>query len=143
MVSKIKIIAKELGWKGEKTPKSRKFLADLKDALDSYSDTSYKDVEKYIENVRCHSCSDNYLEKIIFVVARSPYDIERLKHDFNAYTILIYNPNTDTDDVSNHADAGIFSYKYDEYILNDGSLEDLQVTAENFVERILKDGPDY
>ena len=40
----VKEVAKFCGWNGQKTPKDRKFLSDLKDILTQWDDIPYKDI---------------------------------------------------------------------------------------------------
>ena len=44
----IKQMARVGGWNGEKDPKSRKMLSDLKDLLTDWDDVPYKRVEKAV-----------------------------------------------------------------------------------------------
>ena len=122
-VSKVKEIAKVAGWNGEKDDKGRRFLADIKDAMDAYDNLSWKNVDKVIEE------DPNY---IYFINARSNYDIDYFKQRWNAKTILIERPGTPLI-FSNHADAGVMDYDYDITICNDGNLENLRNKAIQFL----------
>ena len=45
----VKIIAATaFGWNGEKTPRARKFLSDLKDLLTEWNDIPFKDIQKKV-----------------------------------------------------------------------------------------------
>lgn len=147
MVSGVKRIAKTAGWDGNKTPKDRKFLSDLKDLLDENFDYSFKYVKSFINDQKrlpffIQYDTDNL---VTFIVARSPKDIGRLKRTFKAHTLCITRKSADTNvgNASNHADRNIFDYDYDEYISNDGTLKELEIKAKDFIERILENGADY
>ena len=122
-VDKVKEVAKIAGWNGEKDDKGRRFLADIKDAMDAYDNLSWKNVDKVIEE------DPNY---IYFINARSNYDIDYFKQRWNAKAILIERPGTPLI-FSNHADAGVMDYNYDIVICNDGNLENLRNKAIQFL----------
>ena len=128
-VDKVKEVAKIAGWNGEKDDKGRRFLADIKDAMDAYDNLSWKNVDKVIEE------NPNY---IYFINARSNYDIDYFKQRWNAKTILIERPGTPLI-FSNHADAGVYDYKYDIVIKNNGNIDDFKNKAKSFLisEKIL------
>ena len=141
MADAAKDVARYCGWNGEKTPKNRKFLSDLKDLLDNWGDTSFKNVEKFIDALfEIEQGVDNW---IVFVMSREPKDIERLKRRFNAYTIYISNYQAEKEPATNHADADIKCFTYDEYISNNSTLDELELKSKDFVERIMKNGFDY
>lgn len=122
-VDKVKEVAKLAGWDGEKDGKGRRFLADIKDAMDAYGKLSQKNVDKVIEEDPYH---------IYFVNARSNYDIDYFKQRWNAKTILVERPGSPIF-FSNHADAGVMDYNYDIVIYNGGNLESLRHQAIQFL----------
>ncbi len=145
IVDATKYLASMIGWNGQKTPKNRKFLCDLKDLLDENFDYSFKYIESYVKNRLNLKIFLQSNIDILFIIARSPKDIKRLKEEFNAYTLCITEVAADKNikNASNHADKEIFDYNYDEYISNDETLKELEIKAKDFVERILRNGPDY
>ena len=122
-VDKVKEVAKVAGWDGEKDDKGRRFLADIKDAMDVYDKLSWKNVDRVIEEAPYY---------IYFINARSDYDIDYFKKRWNARTILVEKPNIPLI-FSNHADARVMDYEYDIVIHNDGDLEDLRNKALQFL----------
>ena len=127
-VDKVKEAAKILvGWNGEKDEISRKLLVDLKQLSISYNDAP----TKYICNMadKFKESSDN----LMFVHIREAEEIEKAKKLLNAKTLLITNPRVQLI-TSNDSDGKVNEYKYDYYIENDGTLEDLKEKAKNFVE---------
>lgn len=135
-VDLVKRLAKQLGWNGEKTLKDRKFLSDLKDLLTEWNDIPFKDTEKFVTVVKMK----NKLKKcdgIIFIHCREPQEIDRLKKEFNAITLLIRRDAAENQEVSCHSDRNVLNYEYDCVIENNGNLEDLKNKAYNFLKIII------
>lgn len=122
-VDHVKTVATLAGWDGVKDERGRRFLADIKDAMDRYDELSKKNVDKVIEANPNH---------IYFINARSPEDIEYFCKKWGALSVLITNPRI-SPITSNHADAKVLEYKYDFVIKNDGDLEWLEKKAEFFM----------
>ena len=146
MVDKIKVIARRAYWDGSKDLRDRKFLSDLKDLLDEYSDFSFRDVEERIGSSlkyynRCwrdFSKGDLQLEPkepIFFVHAREPKDLKRWKDEHGARALLIQRPNIEGV-YGNHADDQVFNYSYDYTLYNTGTLDELYELAQRFIEQI-------
>lgn len=132
-IDKIKEVAKHCGWLGGKTEKDRKFLSDLKILTSEYSDLSYQHVAAHI-----HSFLDAYETRweVMLIDIREPEEINRVKKDFNAKTILIENPRI-PDITSNMADANVRNYIYDYIIINDGTLDDFRTTVRDWASEVL------
>lgn len=126
----IKSVAKRLGWDGGKTEKDRKFLSDLKQLSSEYNNAPLNDMKKVYNEFM-----SNNTEELLFLHIREPEEIEIAKNLFDAEILLIKNPNIKNID-SNEADRNVYSYSYDHVIYNDGTLEDLDTKAENFVDMI-------
>jgi hypothetical protein len=77
IVDLVKEIAKDLGWNGEKTPKDRKFLSDLKHILPESDDIPIKDTERRINDflypIRYHGLDEK--EAAIFIMCREPKEM--------------------------------------------------------------------
>ncbi len=122
-IDKVKEIAVLCGWDGKKTPKSRKFLSDLKDLTDEFS------------NLSSHSIDDKINEfyksdaQILFLHAREPEQIEKLTDTYGAYSLLIRRNNYSTDP-SNHADKNVYNFSYDFQVKNPGD------TMENYKKEV-------
>ncbi len=128
MVDKIKEIAKECGWNGEKTLRSRKFLSDLKDLCDDFCGTSRESVKAKIKEFNEDSNS-----RLLFIHAREPEDIIWLEEQFHAKSILVKRDNYRTETL-NHADANVYEYDYDYVVKNPGtSLDDYILEADEFL----------
>lgn len=140
-VDEVKRIAFECGWDGKKTLKSRRFLSDLKDLLTNYNDLPFQDIKQFAINFENDLIASNKEDfpHLLFVDAREPEGIQRLQNELGAVSLLIRRPDTEFGAVSNHADAEVFNYNYDYVIINDGSIEDLNNKAINFIELLFYD----
>lgn len=123
----VKEIALQAGWDGTKDEAGRKFLSELKDAMERYHDIPNTKVDEFIQS---------HPDSIIFVNAREPHNVQRYVDKYGAVTVMVINPNA-TQVQGNHADEGVYEYIYDYYIENSGDLEMLKESAKNFLD-ILK-----
>lgn len=129
-VDKVKEAAKILvGWNGEKDDVSRKMLSDLKKISVEYNEAPTKYIKSMADKFQL---SD---EQLMFVHIREVEEIEKAKKLLNAKTLLITNPRIKII-TSNDSDGKINEYNYDYYVLNDGTLEDLKLKAEQFIKRL-------
>lgn len=127
-VDKVKEAAAILvGWNGEKDEVSRKLLVDLKQLSIAYNDAPTKYICSMAEKFK--GSEDN----LMFIHIREAEEIEKAKKLLDAKTLLITNPRVQLI-TSNDSDGKVNEYKYDYYIENDGTLEDLKEKAKNFVE---------
>lgn len=130
----VKEIARICGWNGEKTPRNRKFLSDLKDLLTEWNDFPFQQVSHKIEmaNLIWDSVGYSNKETIIFVMCREPQEIQKFVDAYGAKTLLIRRGDHSTNP-SNHADAEVENYRYDYIVENNSTLEGLKLTAKEFV----------
>ena len=129
-VDKVKEAAAILvGWNGEKDEVSRKLLVDLKQLSIAYNDAPTKYICGMAEKFK--DSEDN----LMFIHIREAEEIEKAKKLLNAKTLLITNPRVQLI-TSNNSDGKVNEYKYDYYIQNDGTLEDLKEKAKKFVEEL-------
>ena len=137
-VDKVKEIAYEVGWDGQKTLEARKFLSDLKDLFTKFNDMPANDIKAYLrgweEDLRYFHVGDQ--PHVLFVDDREPEHIEKLKKELNAITLLIRRPGDELVDTSNHADKNVFEYEYDYVIDNNDDIEHLSYFAEVFLNSI-------
>ena len=118
---------------GEKTEEYRLLCSDLKDRLTKYDDIPFKDVASIVADFK-----NNLIEtEVLLIDIREPEEIARAVETFGAKTILIRNPNVKKIE-SNHADRDVENYDYDYIIENNGTLEQLESVAKDFVETIIK-----
>lgn len=123
----VKEVAKFCSWSGTKTPQDRKFLSDIKDALEEWDNVPNKKVEEYIEHL-----SDYDEPQILFIHAREPHNIQYYKDKYNAITVLMVNDRIEQV-TSNHADFEVYDFTYDYIIDNNGDLEQLKSSAKTFM----------
>ena len=131
-IDKVKAAARNLGWDGVKDEKGRKFLSELKYFANQYYPISVNTVREAIEENPRAAC--------IFVHCREPKEIDKIKEEFDAITILIKNDEDDTEVnniPNNYSDQNVLNYNYDYIIDNNGTLQDLEKTAKKFITEVL------
>lgn len=139
----IKQIARRCGWTDNKTLKNKKFLSDLKKLLIDYDDLPFKKVvhevnEYHLELFQQIKEDDLTLEtkrSLVFIHCHEPEEIKKLITHFNAISLLIKREGI----LQDALDAALNGYKYQFIISNDGSLEDLDKLARDFVDKIFQD----
>ena len=139
-IDPIKQLLKEVGWDGEKTPKARKALSDIKKILTEFNNYPFtislkiaKTFASSLENLGIGYTED---EATIFIDCREPSEIEKFKQA-GARTILITRPNMDLNhqEYSNESDIHVNDYDYDITINNNGSKTDFEKKIRSFVKR--------
>lgn len=128
-VEEVKNAAKVLGWTGTKDKKDRKFLSDLKKLSEEYNDYPFICmVDKVAE------WEEQNNNGFLFIQIRERDNIIRAVKEFGAKTIIVKNPRVGQI-FSNSSDGHVLEYDYDIRIINDGSMEDLEQKAKEFVEK--------
>ena len=127
-VEYVKQVAYDLGWDGTKTNRNRKFLSDLKRALTDWDDVVFKKIK---ERLYLLDCSE--YDYIVFIDIREPSEIERAVKELNATTVLIKRDSVEDREYTNSSDSHVFDYEYDVVIDNNGDLQDLTKSAEEFL----------
>lgn len=123
----VKEIALQAGWNGIKDEAGRRFLSELKDAMEHYHDIPNAKVDEFI---KAHP------DNIIFVNAREPHNIQYYKDKYNAITVLVVNQNA-KEIQGNHADENVCDYEYYDLIIrNNGTIVELKDKAEIFLEYV-------
>lgn len=125
-INYVKLMARGMGWRGEKDYKSRRFLSDLKDALTRWNDKPYRIIQESIEDANALGYN------AIFIDCREPDEIKRFVQDYGAITILVQRGETVI--FGNHADDDVKNYQYDIVIDNSRGLDELKQEATIFVE---------
>lgn len=145
IIDPAKKIAIQVGWRGRKEEKDRKFLAELKTLLDNYKGFSFNATIDFVAGKMAefnYSFNPEKMAHIVCIIAREPRDIEAFKTYFTdqgiqVESILIRRAEAEKNLPDNHADQGIFDYNYSIQIANNGSIEDFKKTAISVVEKIL------
>ena len=134
----VKKVALYCGWNGEKTPRNRKFLSDLKDLLTEWDDVPLKQLEFekgiWDDILASEGVTDDCA---LFICVREPKEIQKLVDVFGATTVFISRNEAENKETSNHADEEVFDYTYDYWIMNNGTLDELKDSAD-FLLEILK-----
>ena len=134
IVDFIKDLALEFGWNFQKTPKDRKFLAELKNLLEEWNDVPFQKTCEDIEQFEWELDSLDIADQgMVLICAREPKDIERFKQKYNARTILIRRQEVTNDKQSNAADSGVENYNYDFIIDNNSTIEELSKKTKEFL----------
>lgn len=124
MVDIVKIMVGKMGLVSHvKDETYRKFLSDIKLALEAYLDLPFKSVTQAVDVLLRDDSTD-----IIFIDMREPYDIERISKLYDITTVLVYNPRV-ADITSNIADASVYDMAYDYVVENSGDLDLLWESA--------------
>ena len=139
-VDVVKEVAEHCGWNGEKTPKHRKFLSDLKDLLAEWNDVPYQSIRRDIARVRllAEQYNVDHEKFVVFIHCREPEEIARFVKEYNATTVIIRRPQVESETQSNHADKGVFDYEYDVTIYNDNTIDHLKFAVDFFLDKLLK-----
>ena len=128
-VTKVKEIAKSIGWDGGKTEKDRKFLSDLKLLCTEYNNMPFNSMKEKVSEFI------NGDANALFIDIREPNEIEIAKQAFNAETVLVKRDSV-MHITSNMADKNVYNYQYDYVIENNGDLADLNDAAKMFVNKV-------
>ena len=128
-VTKVKEIAKAIGWDGGKTEKDRKFLSDLKLLCTEYNNMPFNSMKEKVSEFI------NGDANALFIDIREPNEIEIAKQAFNAETVLVKRDSV-MHITSNMADKNVYNYQYDYVIENNGDLADLNDAAKMFVNKV-------
>lgn len=136
-VDTIKKAAQVLGWNNTKTPENRKFLSDLKKLWIEWDDGVFKDIKRRLSVIEKHyevyDISPN--RAIVFIDSREPAEIDRLKRELGARTILIERPSgADDARILNSSDRDVNNYTYDIKIINSRDLDYMHELAKKFIE---------
>lgn len=134
----VKEIAAKCGWKGEKTPKNRKFLSDLKDLLTEWNDVPFETVKFYIRNtfLAYENLGVDTDKLVFFIHCREPKEIQKFVDRMGAKALIVRRLEAEEQKQSNHADSNVFNYDYDYVICNNGTKEDLFDESKRFLEKI-------
>ena len=137
----VKKIAVMLGWDELKTPEDRKFLSDLKKLLTDWKDVPFTYTKNSINETYRHFI--NQLKTppdrvLFFVHCREPEEIERFKKELGAITVIIRREEYEQMNQSNSSDENVLNYEYDYEIWNNKELDDLQLEAIKFVDKMVK-----
>ena len=127
-VDNVKKVATTMGWCGGKTEKDRKFLSDLKLLWTGYNDSPFKSMKAMINTFKRHT---EY--EALFLHIREPNEIQRMVDCCGAKALLVKSNRVESIK-SNMADANVNDYEYDYVVNNDGTLEDLEKRALEFIE---------
>ena len=126
----VKEVAVEFfGWNGLKGEEDRKFLSNMKQFLNEYTDLIEYDL-------RC--AYDNFMEsdaRFLLIDIRETDEIEKYKRMFNAITVFIENPRAKKI-ATNSSDKQVEETVYDYTISNHYCLDSLKMEVNRFIKEI-------
>lgn len=132
-VSKVKEIAKIIGWTDAKTEKDRKFLSDLKLLTTEYNNMPLNDMKEYADYFMNVSKDDDV--RMLFLHIREPEEIAKAVDEFKEYNVktILVKRDSIKHITSNMADENVYNYDYDIVINNNGTIENLKEKAKCFL----------
>ena len=116
----------------KKTDKDRQLLETINNALESYDDIPMKDI---CENVIYAIAKADFRNLYIFVDIRKPENIKRFIEKFPDTKTVYIDDGKELSEAT-ESDHSVKDYNYDYYIMNDGSLTDLQNAVEKFIKEL-------
>lgn len=134
IVDPVKEIASTLGWTGNKSDADRKFLYELKQALDNYKDSNYGWIREQVELFDKGKLAPY---KVLCIDMREEHQVERARKDFGAKIVLVKRSGV-KDITTNPADANVYKINYDITVDNSGSLDELKEEAKKFVKKYIE-----
>lgn len=138
----VKAVAQFAGWNGSKEEKDRKFLHELKMALEEWDNSPNQKVFDQI-NVVLNNEILNKRNWLFFVNIREPKCIgafikqNETATGLSCKTMLVENANV-APIISNPADGEVRYYYYDTIISNSSDLENLKKWAHDYLEYVQK-----
>lgn len=133
-IDPIKELARMAGWRGEKTDKARKYLADLKALCVAYNNYP----TEWALGVYNKFLLDD--TQILFVHIREPLEIEKFVSATGgaAKTLLVRAPSRQRATAyGNAADDSVENYSYDLYFSNDGTIEEAEIGFTELLNAVL------
>lgn len=128
-ITPVKNAARRLGWNGAKDEKSRNFLCEFKQFLNSHSTYIWDYLDEQVKVFE----KSNY--QILLIDIREPLEIAKAFNRYNCETILIKR-DSENDRYDNSADSNVFMYKYDYVINNDTDIGNLVHNTKKFADII-------
>ena len=123
------IAVKFFGWDGLKREEDRKFLSNMKQFLNEYTDLIERDL-------RC--AYDNFMKsdsRFLLIDIREVNEIEKYKKMFNAVTVFIDNPRVKKI-TTNPSDKQVEETVYDYTIKNHYCLDFLKMEVNRFIKEL-------
>ena len=130
----IKNAAVTLGWDYGKTEKDRKFLSDLKALSKKYNNAPIKYMMNKYNNIADYKITAGIY--ILFFHIREIDEIKEFASMVKNPVTLLIRRNSVKEILSNSSDANVENFKYDIVIDNNGTLEDLENKAAEFLSSI-------
>ena len=129
-VDTVKVLARQMGWNGTKTPENRQMLSDLKDFYSKNFDGPFREMTE----------ATNSHDYCVFEI-REPKEIERLQKwcELNwiiCDTILVQSDKHDATSTC-HSDVNVDGFDYRYIVNNYNSLDDYEHNCKEFLKSIM------
>lgn len=134
-VDPVKAVARQCGWQGDKSDKSRKFLSDLKRLMTEYNEYPLK----FLLAEQQVFLNGDY--DIMFVHIREPREIEKfLNHSITKTLTLLITPREELKNkvYGNASDDEVYNYDYDLVFCNNKPLEQICPQFIEFIKNNIK-----
>ena len=116
----------------KKTDKDRQLLETINNALETYDDIPMKDI---CDNVLNAISKADFRNLFIFVDIRKPENIKRFLEKYPDAKTLYIDDGKGLSEAT-ESDHSVKDYDYDYYVMNDGSLTDLQNAVEKYIKEL-------
>lgn len=143
-IDPVKSALKALGWDGNKDANSRNTLAALKQLwIESCDGPLRHCMDKIFKSVNNNLNDD---EIIIFQI-REPEEIDKLvnaikpisrAYNMHVTTLFVSRLEAEKEEYGNDADMNVAKYRYDEEIMNNGTLEQLKEVTGKYTQRLME-----
>ena len=135
-VTPIKEIATMCGWDGQKNPKSRKFLSDLKQLCVDFNDFptnwAYKEYLEFLESE----------DEVFFVHIREGVEIQKFidRTEGVAVALLVRGGSRMNHGIlGNASDDEVENYTYDYYYTNDKTIEEAEIEFVALLQKMMEE----
>ena len=136
-IDKVKKIAKRnFGWNGKKTEPARKFLSDIKRIWTEYNNGPYNEIVNKIFNHYDKLNKKDQKNIVYFIHCREPQEIDKFVNKFNDSCITVLIKRDDREIPDNESDKNVENFDYDFIIENNGTKDDLEKKALNFIDEL-------
>lgn len=126
MYNNVEVIARNMGWEGNKELKDRELLSALKDLWMKYNNSPLDYIREEVESF---DESNYFYNKIMFIRAYDEDEMELIESEFGAISLHVS---------SSRSESKPFKRNYDYKIIYD-TVEELEEKTKNFVEMIKND----
>lgn len=143
-IEPVKSLLRKFGWSGDKTDEARNIMAQMKQFWINNSDGPLKHCIDIIIDM---AQRDKNNDLVIMFQIREPDEIAKLvnalrpverAYNLSVSTLFVNRSKADGKAYGNSADTNVADYKYDNIIVNDGTLDELKEVAIKYINELLE-----